>query len=88
MDVLVGVGAILLVVAFIAPVMLMVASVMYVLYKAWGPGSLLADYDNTDDPHADSGTPELRAAEVPPDDTVPTMATTKTKRKYTRKVQS
>lgn len=84
MDVLVGVGAILLVVAFIAPVMLMVASVMYVLYKAWGPGSLLADYDNTDDPHADSGTPEL-PVDVSTDDAAPVA---KTKRKYTRKVPS
>jgi len=61
-----------------------VASVMYVLYKAWGPGSLLADYDNIDDPHEDSDTPKLPAA-VSIDGAAPTA---KTKRKYTRKVRS
>ena len=83
MDVLAGASVILLVV-FIFVVMFMVASVMYVLYKAWGPGSLLADYDNMDDPHEDSDTPKLPAA-VSIDDAAPVA---KTKRKYTRKVRS
>ena len=83
MGVLVGASVILLLV-FIFAVMFMVASVMYVMYKAWGPGSLLADYDNMDDPHADSLAPEL-PDDVSIDDAAPVA---KTKRKYTRKVPS